>query len=261
MGFHCKLSPDRRAMRTRPKQDEAVDLLDLLIEQVRRLRDLRARSGRQHRVLERRRRAHQGLRAARDHRQAVRECSSPRTTARPASPAHILTQTRIQGAISGRGLARAQGRQPLLGVRGDHGAARRLRRAERVREDHARPDRTAAQRRGGAARGGGARRPPPGGAGRARGAAFARSAGPDPAQHHRGRDRAGTRRQADLRERRRRAAVRLRVRGGDAGRRDRRASWTLRGVSRGRDAVPAGASCRAGWRCRERRRPPSSGSG
>ena len=34
MGFHCKLSPDRRVMRTRPKQDEAVDLLDLLIEQV-----------------------------------------------------------------------------------------------------------------------------------------------------------------------------------------------------------------------------------
>ena len=191
MGFHCKLSPDRRAMRTRPKQDEAVDLLDLLIEQVVDYAifalDPAGNIASWNAGAER-------IKGYAPHEiigkpYAVFFTEDDRLAGKPA---HILAQARIEGRFQDEGWRVRKDGSRFWAYVVDHGAARRLRRAERLREDHARPDRTAARRPGGAARGGGPRRPPPGGAGPARGAAFARSAGPDPAQHLGGRDRAST---------------------------------------------------------------------
>ena len=66
---------------------------------------------------------------------------SARGQARPAAGASAG-----RGPVRGRGLAPAQGRQSVLGQRRHHRAPRSLRRAARLREDHARPHREARRR-------------------------------------------------------------------------------------------------------------------
>ena len=67
-------------------------------------------------------------------------------------PEQELQMAQRERPLRGRGLARAQGRHPLLGQRRHHGAARRGRRAARLLEDHARPDRAPARTRRACAR-------------------------------------------------------------------------------------------------------------
>ena len=69
-------------------------------------------------------RAHQGLRGARNHRQALLRSSTRRPTSSATGPRTSCSAPPGR-ALRGRGLARAQGRLALLGQRGHHRAARR----------------------------------------------------------------------------------------------------------------------------------------
>ena len=86
--------------------------------------------------LESRRAAHQGLSARGNHRQAFLANSTPTRIAPPATRNALATAAR-RPIRKGR-LARAQGRQPLLGPRRHRRDPRRQRRAHRLRQDHAR---------------------------------------------------------------------------------------------------------------------------
>jgi formate hydrogenlyase transcriptional activator len=59
-------------------------------------------------------------------------------------PAELLRQAIAKESRGRRGLARAQGRLPLLGQRRDHGHPRQHRRSHGIRQDHARRDRAKA---------------------------------------------------------------------------------------------------------------------
>ena len=61
--------------------------------------------------------AHQGLCRRRDHRAAFLAASTPTRIATPACPRRALRDRRRDGPLRGGGLARSQGRQPLLGER------------------------------------------------------------------------------------------------------------------------------------------------
>ena len=90
-----------------------------------------------------------GYEAARDRGRELRPLlrgSRPQGGAAGARP----RDRRARGQVRGRGLARAQGRHPLLGPCRDRRHPRRPGRADRLRQDHARPHR-APQGRGGAA--------------------------------------------------------------------------------------------------------------
>ena len=104
-----------------------------------------------HRDLERRRRAHQGLRGRRGHRPALLDVLHARGAGHRLARRRAAARRRGR-PLRGRGLARAQGRHALLGQRRHHAAARRRRRAARLLEGHARPDRAARARRAPAAR-------------------------------------------------------------------------------------------------------------
>ena len=124
----------------------------LLVEGVPRLRDLHARSRRPRRDLERRRRAHQGLRGrARSSASTSRSSTRPRPSPR-GKPEHELEVAAREGRFEDEGWRAAQGRHALLGQRRHHRPARRTRRAARLRQGHPRPDRAPAR---GDARGGG----------------------------------------------------------------------------------------------------------
>ena len=62
-------------------------------------------------------------------------------------PPRALETARARRAVRGRRLARAQGRQPLLGLRGDRRRSATRRRADRLRQDHARHHRAPRRRR------------------------------------------------------------------------------------------------------------------
>ena len=104
------------------------------------LRHLYAVSGRHRRQLERRRRTHQRLCGRRDRRPEFLLLLYP---GRPGlGPAASRTGAGPRpGQVRRRGLARAQGRHPVLGQRGDRRDPRRRRRTARLRQDHARRDR------------------------------------------------------------------------------------------------------------------------
>ena len=100
------------------------------------LRDLHAgRDGpREH--VECRRRAHQGVRGAGDHRQALLYLLSCRR--RSARPSGLRAAGRNSGrTFRGRGLADAQGRLAFLGERRHYRASRPERHFARLRESHA----------------------------------------------------------------------------------------------------------------------------
>ena len=65
--------------------------------------------------LERRRPAHQGLRAPTRSSASISRASTPTRTARPACPSARSGHRRARGPVRGGRLARAQGRHPLLG--------------------------------------------------------------------------------------------------------------------------------------------------
>ena len=91
--------------------------------------------------LERGREAHQGLRGA---ARSSASTSRVSTTKGPAQRRDLRARAgdrRAREALRGRGLARAQGRLEVLGQRGDHGAAEQERRAGRIHQGDARPDR------------------------------------------------------------------------------------------------------------------------
>ena len=150
----------------------------LLVSNVVDYAPLHARSQRHRQQLERRRREDQGLPRGRDHRPACLALlyrARPRRRRAAARPA----DGDDGGPFRGRRLARAQGRQPVLGPCRDRSRERRDRPPRRLRQDHPRQHRTA---RGPArpAGGPGAARPGPedgcaGPADRRRGARFQQS--------------------------------------------------------------------------------------
>ena len=102
-----------------------------------RLRDLHARPQRHRQQLERRRPAHQGLRAGRNRRPALLDLlhrRGPQPRRAGAQPRH----RRARRPLRGRGVAAAQGRHPLLGQRRDRRHPRAVGPAGRFRQDHAR---------------------------------------------------------------------------------------------------------------------------
>ena len=103
----------------------AIDLPAARCQGVRRLRHLHARPDRARRELERRRRAHQGLHRRGDHRPALLASFYPPEDIAAGKPAWELRAGHRRGPTRGRGLARAQGRHPLLGQRRHHRALRR----------------------------------------------------------------------------------------------------------------------------------------
>ena len=119
-----------RAARRRPHQRSAP--LGAAVQGAgqrrRRLRDLHARHRGLHRQLERRRRAHQGLLAQRGDRQALLDVlhAGGSREGRAAACADDRGDAR---QVRSRGLARAQGRQSLLGERRDRRDLQRERRA------------------------------------------------------------------------------------------------------------------------------------
>ena len=102
------------------------------------LRHLYAVSGRHRRQLERRRRTHQ-MRPTRSSAR-ISPASIPRKTG-PRACRKPDWRGPATGQVRRRGLARAQGRHPVLGQRGDRRDPRRRRRTARLRQDHARRDR------------------------------------------------------------------------------------------------------------------------
>ena len=145
-GGQCAADPGGRRARTRRGP------LPHLVQGVRRLRHLHARSQRHRHQLERRRRAHQGLSRDGDRRPAflaLLHRGRPRGRHAGARP----RDGRARGQVRGRGLARAQGRLALLGQRRHQSDPRRGRQPARLRQDHARHHRAA---RGGAGAGAGA---------------------------------------------------------------------------------------------------------
>ena len=97
----------------------------------------------QRQQLESRRRSASRATRRRDHRPAFLAASTPRRTARPAMPARApATPPRARAVREGR-LARPQGRHPVLGQRRHRRDPRRRRRADRLRQDHARHHRAA----------------------------------------------------------------------------------------------------------------------
>ncbi len=90
--------------------------------------------------MESRRRAAQGLCRRRDHRQAFLRLLPAGGDRAPLAAAGAEAAARGRPA-RGRGLAPAQGRQPLLGRRDHHRAARRDGRAARLLQGHPRPHR------------------------------------------------------------------------------------------------------------------------
>ena len=137
------------------------------------LRHLHADPGRDGDELERRRAPHQGLRGARDRRQAFLALLPSRRHRRRQAVGRAGHGARARPR-RGRGLAGAQGRHALLGARGRHRAARRGRPAARLRQGHAGPDAAAAVRGARGCRAAGA------GLHRGAGARAAQSAGADP---------------------------------------------------------------------------------
>ena len=95
--------------------------------------------------LERRRRAHQGLRApTRSSASTSRVFYPPEALGARLARSTSCEVARRDGPLRGRRLARAQGRHAVLGQRRHHRAARRRRRAARLRQGHARPHRAPA---------------------------------------------------------------------------------------------------------------------
>ena len=104
---------------------ESEERFRLLVQSVAGLRHLHARPRRPHRQLERRRRTHQGLPRGARSSASTSPCSTRRRTSPPANPTRELGTGGRRGPARGRGLARAQGRHPLLGQRRHHRALRR----------------------------------------------------------------------------------------------------------------------------------------
>ena len=111
--------------------------------------DLHARPERRRRQLEHRRRAAQGLYAPRRSSAIISPASTPKEDRAKGLPAQFL-RCRARGPLRSRRLARAQGRQPLLGHRRHRRHPRQGGQAARLRQGHARHHR-APRRAGGVA--------------------------------------------------------------------------------------------------------------
>ena len=101
------------------------------------LRDLHARPGRHRAVVELGRRGDQGLHRERGPRAQFRDVLHRRGRRRGKAAAGTGPRT-TRRSRGDAGLARAQGRQPVLGQRGHHAGLRRAPGAARLRQGHAR---------------------------------------------------------------------------------------------------------------------------
>ncbi len=209
-----------------------------------RLRHIRRRQEGQHRLMESGGRTNQGICPRGDHRQALFDLLYRRRPGRRQTEHHPHARPDAR-PISGGGLARAQGRQLLLGVGRRHRSARSVRGVSGIREDHAGSDRAARGGGGRPRRGGGAGRSTPGRARRAGDAAIARSARPHPSEYQRRGDGPIGRAQVHLRQRGGGAPVWIRLRRRIPGGLPRGDFRQVRDPARRRDAVPARRAARA----------------
>ena len=125
---HCARSEERFRLLVQSVTDYAIYMLDPngMVDQ-----------------LERRRRSASRAMPPTRSSASISRASTPTRTARPACPRARCETAAARGPVRGRGLARAQGRHALLGQRRHRSDPRRRRQADRLRQDHARPDRAA----------------------------------------------------------------------------------------------------------------------